>query len=138
MAEIEFDPDTYEPLPVYKPAATRAQAARAVQMINEAERPVIVSGGGVFNADASDKLRTFAELLGVPVIPTLMGWGVIPDDHPLMAGMVGLQTSHATPARWMSTPRAASSCISISSLPRSAKCSARTSALCPTRAWRWI
>jgi tartronate-semialdehyde synthase len=94
MAEIEFDPDTYEPLPVYKPAATRAQAARAVQMINEAERPVIVSGGGVFNADASDKLRTFAELLGVPVIPTLMGWGVIPDDHPLMAGMVGLQTSH--------------------------------------------
>ena len=36
----------------------------------------------------------FAELTGVPVIPTLMGWGTIPDDHPLMAGMVGLQTSH--------------------------------------------
>ena len=30
----------------------------------------------------------------MPVIPTLMGWGCIPDDHPLMAGMVGLQTSH--------------------------------------------
>ncbi len=30
----------------------------------------------------------------MPVIPTLMGWGAIPDDHPLMAGMVGLQTSH--------------------------------------------
>jgi tartronate-semialdehyde synthase len=30
----------------------------------------------------------------VPVIPTLMGWGAIADDHPLMAGMVGLQTSH--------------------------------------------
>jgi tartronate-semialdehyde synthase len=30
----------------------------------------------------------------VPVIPTLMGWGTIPDDHPLMVGMVGLQTSH--------------------------------------------
>ncbi len=94
MAEIEFDPDTYEPLAVYKPSATRAQAAHAVQMLNDAERPVIVSGGGVFNADASDKLQAFAELLGVPVIPTLMGWGVIPDDHPLMAGMVGLQTSH--------------------------------------------
>ena len=36
----------------------------------------------------------FAELTGVPVIPTLMGWGAIPDDHELMAGMVGLQTSH--------------------------------------------
>ena len=30
----------------------------------------------------------------MPVIPTLMGWGAIPDDHPLMAGMVGLQTAH--------------------------------------------
>jgi tartronate-semialdehyde synthase len=36
----------------------------------------------------------FAETVGVPVIPTLMSWGAIPDDHPLMAGMVGLQTSH--------------------------------------------
>jgi tartronate-semialdehyde synthase len=94
MGEIEFDLDTYEPLPVYKPSATRAQAARAVEMLNNAERPVIVSGGGVFNADAADRLRTFAELVNVPVIPTLMGWGVIPDDHPLMAGMVGLQTAH--------------------------------------------
>ncbi|GAB2903995.1 glyoxylate carboligase [Paralcaligenes sp. KSB-10] len=94
MAEIEFDPDTYEPLPVYKPSATRAQAAKAVEMLNQAERPVIVSGGGVFNADAADKLQAFAELAGIPVIPTLMGWGVIPDDHPLMAGMAGLQTAH--------------------------------------------
>lgn len=94
MAEIEFDPDTYTPLPVYKPAATAAQAMRAVQMLNESDRPVIVSGGGVFNANASDQLQAFAELLGVPVIPTLMGWGVIPDDHPLMAGMAGLQTAH--------------------------------------------
>ena len=30
----------------------------------------------------------------IPVVPTLMGWGTIPDDHPLHAGMVGLQTSH--------------------------------------------
>jgi tartronate-semialdehyde synthase len=39
-------------------------------------------------------LVEFAELTGMPVIPTLMGWGAIPDDHPLMAGMCGLQTSH--------------------------------------------
>ena len=93
MAEIEFDPETYAPLPVYKPAATRAQVEKALTMLNEAERPLIVSGGGVINADASDLLVQFAELTGVPVIPTLMGWGSIPDDHPLMAGMVGLQTS---------------------------------------------
>ncbi|MFO7647222.1 glyoxylate carboligase [Halomonas campaniensis] len=94
MSEIEFDPDTYEPLPVYKPAASRAQVERAIAMLQEAERPLIVAGGGIVNADASDLLLEFAELTGVPVIPTLMGWGTIPDDHPLMAGMVGLQTSH--------------------------------------------
>ncbi|ENO84458.1 glyoxylate carboligase [Thauera linaloolentis] len=94
MAEIEFDIDTYEPLPAYKPAATRAQAEKAMEMLNAAERPLIVAGGGVHNADAATRLQEFAELTGVPVIPTLMGWGSIADDHPLMAGMVGLQTSH--------------------------------------------
>jgi tartronate-semialdehyde synthase len=94
LAEIEFDPDTYTPLPVYRPAATRAQIEKAVAMLNEAARPLIIAGGGIINADAAPRLVEFAEVTGVPVIPTLMGWGAIPDDHPLMAGMVGLQTSH--------------------------------------------
>ena len=93
-AEIEFDPDTYEPLPVYKPAASRKQIDKAIDMLMAADKPLIVAGGGIINADASELLIEFAELTGVPVIPTLMGWGTIPDDHPLMAGMVGLQTSH--------------------------------------------
>jgi tartronate-semialdehyde synthase len=94
MAEIEFDDETYEPLSVYKPRASRKQAERALSMLNASQRPLIVAGGGVINADASDLLVEFAELTGIPVIPTLMGWGAIPDDHPLMAGMAGLQTSH--------------------------------------------
>ena len=94
MAEIEFDDETYEPLPIYKPRATRAQIDKALGMLNDAERPLIVAGGGIINADASSLLVEFAEITGVPVIPTLMGWGTIPDDHPLMVGMVGLQTSH--------------------------------------------
>ncbi len=94
MAEIEFDPDTYEPLPVYKPAASRKQIEKALDMLEASTKPLIVAGGGIINADAADLLVEFAELTGVPVIPTLMGWGTIPDDHPLMAGMVGLQTSH--------------------------------------------
>jgi tartronate-semialdehyde synthase len=93
-AEIDFDPETYEPLPVYKPAATRAQIEKAMSMLNEAERPMIIAGGGVINADASDLLVEFAEITGVPVVPTLMGWGAIADDHKLNAGMVGIQTSH--------------------------------------------
>ena len=94
MTEIDFDPDTYAPLPVYKPAATRAQVDKALDMLLAAERPLIVAGGGIINAEASDLLVELAETLNVPVIPTLMAWGSIPDDHPLMAGMVGLQTSH--------------------------------------------
>src|SRR5829696_2557839 len=53
----------------------------AVTVLQAAEAPVIVAGGGIINADASDTLVELAELLGVPVIPTLMGWGSIPDDH---------------------------------------------------------
>ena len=94
MAEIEFDIDTYEPLPVYKPAATRKQIEKALDMLAASSKPLIVAGGGIINADASELLVELAELTGVPVIPTLMAWGAIPDDHPLMAGMVGLQTSH--------------------------------------------
>ncbi|HEY4991221.1 MAG TPA: glyoxylate carboligase [Nakamurella sp.] len=94
LTEIEFDPATYQPLPVYKPAASRAQIEKAMDLLGRAERPLIVAGGGIINADAADLLVEFAELTGVPVIPTLMGWGTIPDNHPLMAGMVGLQTSH--------------------------------------------
>jgi tartronate-semialdehyde synthase len=63
-------------------------------MLREAQRPLIVAGGGIINADACDLLVEFAEITGVPVVPTLMGWGIIPDDHPLMVGMAGLQTSH--------------------------------------------
>jgi tartronate-semialdehyde synthase len=94
MAMIEFDPDTYEPMELYKPKATRAQVEKALTMMNDADRPLITAGGGIINADASDLLVEFAEITGVPVIPTLMGWGAIPDDHPQMAGMAGLQTSH--------------------------------------------
>ncbi|MFF3121202.1 glyoxylate carboligase [Streptomyces sp. NPDC057908] len=94
LTEIEFDPDLYEPLPVHKPAATRKQIERALEMLNASERPLLVAGGGVINADASELLVEFAELTGVPVVPTLMGWGIVADDHALNAGMVGLQTSH--------------------------------------------
>jgi tartronate-semialdehyde synthase len=94
LTEIDFDPETYEPLPVYKPAATRAQIEKAIGFLLESERPLIVAGGGIINADACDLLVEFAEITGTPVIPTLMGWGTIPDDHELNAGMVGLQTSH--------------------------------------------
>lgn len=94
QGEIEFDIDDYTPLPISRPAATRDQAEKILDLLAAGERPVIVAGGGIVNADAAELLVSLAETLDVPVIPTLMGWGTIPDDHRLMAGMVGLQTQH--------------------------------------------
>src|SRR6202165_5969833 len=65
-AEIEFDDETYAPLPVYKPAATRRQIEKALDMLNAAERPLIVAGGGAVNAEASELLVAFAEAVIVP------------------------------------------------------------------------
>jgi tartronate-semialdehyde synthase len=91
---IEYDPDSDFPLEVFKPRPHRQQIEKALDMMMAAQRPLIFSGGGVINADASDLLVELAELTQTPVIPTLMGWGSIPDDHPLNAGMMGLQTQH--------------------------------------------
>jgi tartronate-semialdehyde synthase len=93
LAKIEFDIDLYEPLEPSKPRMTRKQAEKVLDMLAASEHPLIIAGGGIINAGASDRLVELAELLNVPVVPTLMGWGAIPDDHPLMAGMVGIQTS---------------------------------------------
>ncbi len=91
---IEYNPWFDVPLEVYKPRAQRRQIEAALDLLAESKRPLIVAGGGVVNADACDLLVELAELTNTPVVPTLMGWGAIPDDHPLMAGMVGLQTQH--------------------------------------------
>ncbi|WP_153398261.1 glyoxylate carboligase [Ornithinicoccus halotolerans] len=94
QTEIEFNPETYAPLPVERPRATRAQVERALDLLQRADRPLLVAGGGVLLAGAEALLVELAETLDVPVVPTLMGWGAIPDDHPLAAGMVGIQTAH--------------------------------------------
>ncbi|MDN5833682.1 MAG: glyoxylate carboligase [Brevibacterium sp.] len=92
QTEIDFDIDTYEPLVPVRPAATSAQAEKVLDLIAAAKHPLIIAGGGILGADAADKLVEFAEATSIPVSPTLMGWGAIPDDHPLQAGMVGIQT----------------------------------------------
>ena len=76
LAEIDFDPDTYQSLPVHKPVASRAQAEKAIDMLLAAERPLIVAGGGIINADASDLLVQLAEILdgrGVQIARSLVG-----------------------------------------------------------------
>ena len=89
---IEYDPETDVPLEIFKPKPDRKAIRRALEMMCEAKRPVIIAGGGVVSSGASEELVRFAELLNIPITPTLMGWTAIPDDHPLNTGMIGTQT----------------------------------------------
>lgn len=92
QAEISYDAALDEPLPVLRPEPHRARLRRAVELLLEAERPMILAGGGVILANAAPELAALAEYLQIPVTPTLMGKGAFPEDHPLYAGIVGVQT----------------------------------------------
>jgi tartronate-semialdehyde synthase len=91
--DLEYDSNLDSPLAVQKPGPNMNAIRRAVEMIMDAERPMLLAGGGVIIADASDELMALAEYLQIPVTPTLMGKGAIPEDHLLYAGMVGIQTN---------------------------------------------
>jgi tartronate-semialdehyde synthase len=90
--EVDFDPERGGPLHFEKPGPRSNAVRQAIEMILEAERPVLMPGGGTIIADASEELIELAEYLQVPVSPTYMGKGLIPEDHPLYMGIVGLQT----------------------------------------------
>ncbi|HOD85987.1 MAG TPA: biosynthetic-type acetolactate synthase large subunit [Methanoculleus sp.] len=71
------------------------QIDKALDLIAEAERPLVYAGGGVILSGASAELREFIETAAIPVTTTLMGLGAIPGDHPLNLGMLGM---HGTAA----------------------------------------
>lgn len=91
--EITYDAeiDTRLPVPAVEPHPPRVE--RALDMLLAAERPLILAGGGVILADAGAELRELVEELRVPFQVTLMGKGVIEDDHELNLGTTGIQTS---------------------------------------------
>jgi tartronate-semialdehyde synthase len=90
---IEWDSAIDAPLPVTPVRPHLPRVERALDMLLSAERPLILAGGGVILAGAAVELRELAEHLRVPVQVTLMGKGALDDDHPLHAGMTGIQTS---------------------------------------------
>jgi tartronate-semialdehyde synthase len=91
-----YDPSIDEPLPVEVPQPSPSRVRAAVDLLLSAERPLILAGGGVIIADATEELMDLATSLNIPVQVTLMGKGAFPEDHDLFAGMAGLQTQ----TRW--------------------------------------
>ena len=68
--------------------------AKALDMIRQAERPLVISGGGVLLGRAWDELRTFVKLLNVPITSTLMGLGAFPASDPHWLGMPGMHGTY--------------------------------------------
>ncbi|MDA8276548.1 MAG: acetolactate synthase large subunit [Actinomycetota bacterium] len=85
-------PQDAQPLDVNRPRPdepSELQLERAVAVLREAERPIVLAGHGAARAGAGESLVRFAERLGVPVATTFHGKGVFPDDHPQALGAVG-------------------------------------------------
>jgi len=79
-------------IPGYKPTLRGhpAQIKKAAQFINQASRPVIISGRGIILSKAYDELKELAEKAQIPVITTLLGIGSFPENHMLSLGMLGM------------------------------------------------
>jgi 3D-(3,5/4)-trihydroxycyclohexane-1,2-dione acylhydrolase (decyclizing) len=93
--ETLFDRRTWH---VARPVPEPAALDRAAELIRAARRPLIVAGGGVIYAEATDALRRLAEATGVPVADTQAGKGALPWDHPCAVGGVGATGSAAANA----------------------------------------
>lgn len=79
-------------LPGYSPgtSASEEQIQDALELIHKAERPVILAGHGITMSGANQELRDLAEIAQIPIALTLLGKGAIPEDHPLVIGMMGM------------------------------------------------
>lgn len=78
------------------PTFDDSEVEAMIAKIREAHRPVLMIGGGIVYSDATEKLREFAEKMDIPAVQTFMGLGVLPHDHPLSLGMLGMHGARYT------------------------------------------
>jgi acetolactate synthase I/II/III large subunit len=88
-SSLPVDAFSKVPPEIARPSIDEATVERIVALLASAERPVLYAGGGVLSARASADLAALAEALELPIAHTLMGKGVVREDHPLLLGMTG-------------------------------------------------
>jgi tartronate-semialdehyde synthase len=91
--EVDYDPEIDGALPILRAPGDERRIRRAVHLLLEAEKPVLLVGGGAISAGACNEFRAFAEYLQIPVVNTSMAKGAFPSSHPLYGGEVGIQAS---------------------------------------------
>jgi tartronate-semialdehyde synthase len=89
--EIEYDPSIESKLEFSKPSPNPRKIRKAVEMLLEARKPLLLLGGGVILSNATREFEELASHLQIPVVASQMGRGGIPSNHPLFAGHVGIQ-----------------------------------------------
>lgn len=89
---ISYEPVEEISMRTYKPTVkgNTMQAKKIAKALDEAKKPLICAGGGVFASDAVDELIAFAEKSGIPAVSTMMGISIFPTEHPLYMGMLGM------------------------------------------------
>lgn len=92
-AECDYTPLAPEE---YHPQTEISGLDKAVQMINAAKRPFVISGGGVITSGAADELKAFVKKLNCPVASTMMGLGSYPTDDENFTGMIGMHGTKAS------------------------------------------
>lgn len=99
IAEAEADlevivEESFTQLPPFRPAPEAARIQAAARLLMQAQRPVLMAGGGVTISQAGPEVVALAEKLSIPVVTSLNGKGTIPENHPLALGVGG------TYSRW--------------------------------------
>ncbi len=91
-AEIEFEYPEKVKIPGYNPTlkGNIRQIKRVMETIKNARRPLIYAGGGIIASGASEELKKFVKITGIPVTLTLMGLGAFPGTEPEFLGMLGM------------------------------------------------
>lgn len=89
---IDFEYPRNIELRTYKPTikGNALQIKRVCEALKASEKPLICAGGGIIAADACNELRIFAEKANIPVVSTMMGLSILPSEHPLFMGMLGM------------------------------------------------
>ena len=89
---IDFDYPNKVEIRSYKPTTkgNKLQIKRVLKAVEEAKKPLICAGGGIFHSGAKDELNELVNKSGIPVVTTMMGISSVSSDNPLYYGMLGM------------------------------------------------
>ncbi|MCD8090121.1 MAG: biosynthetic-type acetolactate synthase large subunit [Clostridiales bacterium] len=91
--KAEYTYKAPEPVLPHTASITESDVARAAELINSSEKPLLYVGGGAVASGARDEILSFLAKTDMPVCSTSMGLGVVPSDHPNYLGMIGMHGS---------------------------------------------